>query len=119
MPDAAKPDVRTAAGGGSSSRYSLAGIEHATTAPHEAFIAKAREVLSEDERVLAAYLVGGFAVGMGDAFSDVDLHIVITDEAAYELAESWRYFVQHIAPTVSAEAFRWANPARARSQAIG
>ena len=119
MTDSANPGARTVAGGGLSSRYSLAGIRQATTAPHEAFIAKAREVLSEDERVLAAYLVGGFAVGMGDAFSDVDLHVVITDEAADELAESWRDFVQHIAPTVSAEAFGWANPARPRSQAIG
>ncbi len=117
--DSAKPGAGTAAGGGSSSRYSLAGIRQATTAPHEAFIAKAREVLSEDERVLAAYLVGGFAVGMGDAFSDVDLHIVIADEAADGMANTWRDFVQRIAPTVSAEAFGAWNPARPRSQAIG
>lgn len=117
--DSAKSSVKTAAGGGSSSRYSLAGIRQATTQPHEAFIARACEVLSEDDRVLAAYLVGGFAVGMGDAFSDVDLHIVIADEAADELADTWRDLVQHIAPTISAEAFGTHNPARPRSQAIG
>ncbi len=119
MTDSTNPGVRTAARHESSSRYSLAGIRQATTAPHEAFIAKAREVLSEDERVLAAYLVGGFAVGMGDAFSDVDLHILIADEAADGMAAAWRDFVQGIAPTVSAEAFGAWNPARPRSQAIG
>jgi len=43
------------------SRHSLAGVRAATTAPHEEFIAKATEVLQADPRVLAAYLVGGFA----------------------------------------------------------
>ncbi|MGH9189311.1 MAG: hypothetical protein ACRD0Q_04665 [Acidimicrobiales bacterium] len=52
-------------------------MRQATTAPQETFIAKATEVLSADDRVLAAYLVGGFAVGMGGAFSDVDLQVIV------------------------------------------
>ncbi len=71
MADVDTPDPSAAPGSPSSERYSLAGVRQATTAPHEAFIARAREVLAANDRVLAAYLVGGFAVGMGDAFSDV------------------------------------------------
>ena len=62
------------------SRYSLAGVRAATDAPQQAFIATAREVLEDDDRVLAAYLVGGFAVGVGDAFSDVDLQVSAVTE---------------------------------------
>jgi len=86
-------------------RYSLAGVRQATTQPHEAFIAKAREVLAGDDRVLAAYLVGGFAVGMGDAFSDVDLHIVVADDAADELGEAWPELIHEITPTVWIQPF--------------
>lgn len=94
----------------SSSRYSLAGVRAATTAPHEAFIAKAKEVLSADDRVLAAYLVGGFAVGMGDAFSDVDLQVLVADDAADDLATSWPELIHRIAPTVQIQAFGTLSP---------
>jgi hypothetical protein len=88
-----------------SGRYSLAGARKATTAPQEAFIAKATEVLSADDRVLAAYLVGGFAVGMGDAFSDVDLQVIVADEAATDIAESWVDLLHRIVPTVWIQPF--------------
>ena len=104
---------------GSSGRYSLAGIRQATTQPHEAFIAKARAVLAGDDRVLAAYLVGGFAVGMGDAFSDVDLHIVVADEAADELVEAWPDLIHEIAPTVWIQPFGSMNPSAPRRGPIG
>ena len=52
------------------SRYALAGVRAATTAAQEALIARATDVLRDDDRVIAAWLVGGFAVGDGDAFSD-------------------------------------------------
>jgi predicted nucleotidyltransferase len=38
---------------------------------------------------LAAYLVGGFAIGKADAWSDVDLQAVVSDEAAEDLKASW------------------------------
>ena len=93
-----------------SSRYSLAGVRAATTVPHEAFIARAREVLQADQRVLAAYLVGGFAVAMGDAFSDVDLQVLVADEAAEELAQGWLDIVHRITPTVHVQAFGTLSP---------
>ncbi len=103
----------------SASRYSLTGVRQATTAPQEAFIATAREVLDDDDRVLAAYLVGGFAVGMGDAFSDVDLQVLVADEAADELARTWRQLIDRITPTVQIQPFGAVNPARARGGPIG
>jgi len=104
---------------GSSGRYPLAGVRQATTEPHEAFIAKARKVLAGDDRVLAAYLVGGFAVGMGDAFSDVDLHIVVADDAADALAEVWPDLVHEIAPTVWIQPFGSLNPNAPRRGPVG
>jgi len=90
------------------SQYSLAGVRSATTAPQEALIARAVEVLGADERVLAAYLVGGNAVGLGDPFSDVDLQCVVADDAVPDLKETWPALVGRIAPTVSIQPFQWA-----------
>jgi hypothetical protein len=95
-------------------RYPLTGARAATTAPQEAFIARAREVLEADDRVLAAYLVGGFAVGIGDAFSDVDLQALVTEESAEELAEGWIELIHRITPTVNVQAFPTLNPAAPR-----
>ncbi|GLZ81349.1 hypothetical protein Afil01_61560 [Actinorhabdospora filicis] len=47
-----------------------------------AVIDRARTVLPQDERVLAVYLVGSHASHEDDAYSDVDVHVVVTDEAA-------------------------------------
>ena len=69
--------------------------------------------------MLAAYLVGGFAVGMGDAFSDVDLHIVVADEAADELAEAWPELIHRIAPTVSIQRFGAMTPNAPRRGPLG
>lgn len=94
----------------SSSHYSLAGVRAATLAPQQAFIATAREVLEADDRVVAAYLVGGFAVGLGDAFSDVDLQVLVADEAAQEIANTWIDLIQRISPTVRAQPFGTLSP---------
>ena len=103
----------------SATRYSLAGVREATTAPQEAFIARAREVLEADERVLAAYLVGGFAVGMGDAFSDVDLQVLIADDAVEDVAATWPELVHRIAPTVHMQPFGTLSPNAPRRGPIG
>jgi hypothetical protein len=87
------------------SRYSLVGLRAATTAPHEALIQKAIEVFRQDDRVLAAYLVGGFAVGSGDAWSDVDLQCTIRDDAQESIKDSWRALVHAIAPTAYIQPF--------------
>ena len=77
-------------------------------------------MLSADERVLAAYLVGGFAVGMGDAFSDVDLQIIVAKEAAEDVADSWVELIHRIAPTVWIQPFSTLAPgALSRTSAGG
>jgi hypothetical protein len=91
-------------------QYSLAGIRAASTGPQEAFIKRAGEVLSDDDRILAGYLVGGFAVGLGDAFSDVDLQCCILDGAAEDLRSSWPTLAAEIAPLARVKPF--GGPAR-------
>lgn len=86
-------------------RYSLDGVRSATRAPQEALIAKATEVLTSDDRVLAAYLVGGFAVGSADAWSDVDLQVTIRDEARDDVAESWKVIANAISTTAHVQSF--------------
>ncbi len=88
------------------SGYSLEGVRTATTAPQETLIARAAKVFADDERVLAGYLVGGFAVGQGDAWSDVDLQCVVRDEAEDDMARSWRDLANSIAPTAYIQPFR-------------
>jgi predicted nucleotidyltransferase len=87
------------------SRYSLDGVKAATTAAHEAFIKRAKEVLAADERVLAAYLVGGFAIGHADAWSDVDLQVIVTDEAAEDIKASWPAVAERMAPLANVKPF--------------
>jgi hypothetical protein len=68
-------------------------------------IDRATEVLSADDRVLAAWLVGGFAIGEADAFSDVDLQCTIRDDAVEDLQTTWLDLAQRIAPVVHAGPF--------------
>ncbi len=91
-----------------SSRYSLKGIKAATTLAQEGFIQRAKEVLGADERVLAAYLVGGFAIGEADAWSDVDLQVIVTDEAAEDLKMSWPELAGRLAPLANVKPFGFA-----------
>lgn len=86
--------------------YSLAGVRRATTRPQEELIQRAAQVLSADDRVVAGWLVGGFAVGEGDPFSDVDLQCSVKDEAVQDLRDSWTEVVGRISPTVQISPFR-------------
>jgi hypothetical protein len=85
--------------------YSLAGVRSATTRPQQELIGRASQVLSADDRVIAAWLVGGFAVGQADPFSDVDLQCSVRDEAAGELRESWTQVAGQIAQLVHVTPF--------------
>jgi hypothetical protein len=87
------------------STYELPGVRSATTAPQESLTARAVEVLSADERVLAVYLVGGFAIGVGDAWSDIDLQCVIADDATDAFVTGWREVVARITPAVYVQPF--------------
>lgn len=87
------------------SRFSLAGIRRATTAPQKALIKRSVEVATDDDRIVAAYLVGGFAVGTGDAWSDVDLQFVISDDAEDSLRATWTDVAHDLAPVAYLQPF--------------
>lgn len=88
-----------------SSTYSLAGVQHATTKPQELLVLRVIDVLADDDRVLAGYLIGGFAVGQGDAFSDVDLQFIIEDDAVEDLSASWTSLLELIASPAHVQPF--------------
>jgi hypothetical protein len=91
-----------------SSRYSLAGIRTANIETQLAFIDGAKEVLARDDRVLAAYLVGGFAIGIADAWSDVDLQVIVSDQAADDIKASWVDLAGQMAPLANVKPFPFA-----------
>jgi hypothetical protein len=90
------------------SRYSLEGVRRATTGPQEALIRRAIEVFQADDRIAAAYLVGGFAIGNADAWSDVDLQCIISDEAETSVRSSWRQIADELATTAHVQPFPFA-----------
>ncbi len=57
--------------------------------PQRRMIERARSVVADDDRILAAWLVGSFATGEADLYSDVDLHCLITDESVEEFRTTW------------------------------
>ena len=52
-------------------------------------IERARTVLADDERILGVYLIGSYGTGDADRFSDVDVHLVVTDESLEWFEEHW------------------------------
>jgi predicted nucleotidyltransferase len=67
-------------------------------------IVRARDLLPEDERVLAVYLIGSYATGAADRYSDVDVHLVVTDDSAEWFAEHWGDVLRKLTgPTVLAD----------------
>jgi hypothetical protein len=87
------------------SRYTLDGVRRATSAPQQSLIERAVAVAAADERLLALYLVGGFAVGTGDPWSDVDLQCTIRDDAKEDVASSWQSLANQIARTAYIKPF--------------
>jgi lincosamide nucleotidyltransferase len=66
------------------------------TLPQEAMIARVAALCRDDTRVAAALTYGSFAVGEGDAFSDVEFAVFIDDEDLPGLGR--RAWVAQIAP---------------------
>ncbi|HEY3556697.1 MAG TPA: nucleotidyltransferase domain-containing protein [Kribbella sp.] len=70
----------------------------------QAVIARAGEVLPGDERVLGVYLIGSYATGAADRFSDVDVHLVVTDDSVEWYQEHWDDVLRELTgPTVWAD----------------
>lgn len=87
-------------------RFSLAGIRQATTAPQEAMLHRAVAALEADDRLSGAWLAGSFAAGQADAFSDLDLHCYVPEVTFAQLdADAWKPLVHAFTPTVMASTF--------------
>ena len=85
--------------------HELSALRATTTEPQERLIDHATRVLRDDARVLAAWLVGSFARGNADPWSDIDLHCTITDDSTEELRAHWPDLAWRITPTVQTKAF--------------
>lgn len=79
-------------------------LDGLTDAPQRNLIERAKTVVADDDRILAAWLVGSYATGQADAYSDVDLHCLISDESADWFREHWADTARElVGPTVLAE----------------
>jgi predicted nucleotidyltransferase len=64
-------------------------------------IRRAREGFVADSRVLGVYLIGSFATGAADRFSDVDVHLVVADDSTEWFEEHWTDVLRELTgPTV-------------------
>ncbi|HEY1489002.1 MAG TPA: hypothetical protein VGF84_23040 [Micromonosporaceae bacterium] len=64
-------------------------------------IERAAAVAAADDRVLAAWLGGSFGNGTADDYADIDLHLLVADEAFDDFRTGWIDLVATITPTVS------------------
>ncbi|HEY1174800.1 MAG TPA: nucleotidyltransferase domain-containing protein [Phytomonospora sp.] len=77
---------------------------HPHARAQRAVIDRARTVLPADERVLGVFLIGSHASGENDDYSDVDLHVVIADDAVASFRESFAEVLTELAgPLVLAD----------------
>ncbi len=74
----------------------------ANATEQHALLARFVAVLREDERIVAAWVIGSLAHGGGDAYSDLDLLVAVRDEDFAALVVDWPTFLARLAPTVSA-----------------
>lgn len=65
-----------------------------------ALIAQATSILSADARVVAAWLAGSLGRGDADAYSDVDLWVVVRDDDIVAVRDGRRQFVEVLGPPV-------------------
>ena len=76
-------------------------VERSTDAPQLALIEPARVALSDDPRILAAWLAGSYARDEADTYSDVDLHCLIDDDDADWFTKNWAETANRIVATVA------------------
>ncbi|WP_405063608.1 aminoglycoside 6-adenylyltransferase [Kribbella sp. NBC_01505] len=71
---------------------------------YDVMIQRARELFPADDRVLACYLIGSYATGAEDRFSDLDLHLVVTDASIGWFEQHWDDVLRELSgPTVFTE----------------
>ena len=60
-------------------------------------------ICQTDERVVAAFLGGSFARGAGDAYSDLDLNLIMADAAYDDFFAGRAAFIEHLGPPIFLE----------------
>ncbi len=63
-------------------------------------IERAQQALSQDDRVLGVWLVGSYARGTNDRFSDVDLCVMVDASDVNSFCDDWPRICDEIAPTM-------------------
>jgi predicted nucleotidyltransferase len=74
-------------------------------AHHQAFVERFVKACLADQRVLAAFLAGSVAKGYADAYSDLDLGIITTEDAFKEFFEARESFLRSLGELVFLEDF--------------
>ena len=72
---------------------------------HQAAVDRFVAACQADERVVAAILGGSYAAGKADAYSDIDLGVITTDEAYDEFCSEYEAFVRLLGEPVFLETF--------------
>lgn len=78
-------------------------------ANHQTVINRFKSVCEADDRILAAFVGGSTARGTADAFSDLDLYLVTTDDTFEEFLAQHRAFVQQLGEPVFLVTFNRSN----------
>jgi predicted nucleotidyltransferase len=78
-------------------------------AGQRALLARIEAVLRGDEQVMAAVVTGSLARGNADAFSDVDVTVLVSEAALAGFVEQWEHLLEGMSPTVFRRKF--GNPA--------
>lgn len=58
-------------------------------------------MLTEDPRILGAWLWGSFSRGSGDAYSDLDFYVVVGDDDHSTIVDRWEELIDRISATLS------------------
>jgi hypothetical protein len=72
---------------------------------HQAIIDRFAAACQKDKRVVAAFLGGSYAKGMADAYSDLDLYLITTDQAYEEFFRQREAFIRLLGEPVFLEDF--------------
>lgn len=90
---------------------SLAGTFMEKQAERDALVQQAGRLLREDSRIVAVWLAGSLGREAGDAYSDVDLWVVVDDNHMEEIGEGRRGYVEMLGkPVLLSEAPQNAPP---------
>lgn len=70
---------------------------------YEAILERAHAVAANDPRIVRVEVHGSVATGTDDAWSDLDLKLIVRDEDHQAVVDNWREWLDAITPTVFAD----------------